>query len=192
MNHDQAGAHRVFLFSGHMIDAPGRQPPRFPAEREPIAASAIAGKLRQLGAGSHDFAISSAACGGDLLFAEAAIALKMQLHLYLPFDEARFLRRSVDFADADWHARYLAAKAYATLHVATLERGPLGSGEDPFERVNQWMLAEAQRYGGGKVECIVLWNGEGGDGPGGTLDMMETVGAGGGHVHWLNTKTLWG
>lgn len=35
----------VFLFSGHMIDAPNRAEPRFPPEKETIAAQAIAAKL---------------------------------------------------------------------------------------------------------------------------------------------------
>ena len=30
----------VFLFSGHMIDAPGRPEPRFPADKEKIAGQA--------------------------------------------------------------------------------------------------------------------------------------------------------
>ena len=40
---------QVFLFSGHMIDAPDRKDPRFPADKEPIAAKAIADKLDALG-----------------------------------------------------------------------------------------------------------------------------------------------
>ena len=30
---------QVVLFSGHMIDAPGREKPRFPPDKEPIAAA---------------------------------------------------------------------------------------------------------------------------------------------------------
>ena len=36
----------VFLFSGHRIDAPGRPEPRFPADKEKIAAEANAAKER--------------------------------------------------------------------------------------------------------------------------------------------------
>ena len=32
---------KVLLFSGHMIDSPTREKPRFPADKEPIAAKAI-------------------------------------------------------------------------------------------------------------------------------------------------------
>jgi hypothetical protein len=59
--------------------------------------------LAQIEAGPHDLAI----CGGDLLFAEAALARGAGLEVYIPFDEPRFLANSVDFADANWHDRFL-------------------------------------------------------------------------------------
>ena len=64
---------QVFLFSGHMVDAPDRSPPRFPPDKEPLAAAAIAKLLDELGAGATDVAISSGACGGDLLFVESCL-----------------------------------------------------------------------------------------------------------------------
>jgi hypothetical protein len=39
---------KITLFSGHMIDAPGRAIPRFPPDREPIAAAAIGAALSGL------------------------------------------------------------------------------------------------------------------------------------------------
>ena len=39
---------KVALFSGHMIDAPGRKTPRFPSDKEPIAYHAIASALADL------------------------------------------------------------------------------------------------------------------------------------------------
>jgi len=62
---------QVFLFSGHMIDAPDRSPPRFPPDKEPLAAAAIDKLLDELGAGTTDVVIFSGACGGDLLFADS-------------------------------------------------------------------------------------------------------------------------
>ena len=46
---EQLIPNRVFLFSGHMIDREARAEPRFPAEKEAIAASAISSKLDELG-----------------------------------------------------------------------------------------------------------------------------------------------
>jgi hypothetical protein len=183
---------KVALFSGHMIDAPGRAKPRFPPDKEPIAANAIASVLADLDLGSSDLAICGGACGGDLLFAEAALARGARLELYIPFKEPTFLEKSVDFADKDWRDRFIAAKASANLHIAPGElRQPQGS-EDPYERNNRWMLDAASRFGPDKVNFVCLWNGEGGDGPGGTKHMMEGIGSKGGRVIWLATTNLWG
>ncbi len=45
---------RVLLFSGHMIDATGRDRPRFPPQHEGTARLAIAQLLQELDAGPED------------------------------------------------------------------------------------------------------------------------------------------
>jgi hypothetical protein len=181
----------VLLFSGHMIDAPDRKAPRFPPEREAIASVAIANTVTEIGAGPGDLAICGGACGGDLLFAEACLARGMRLELYIPFDELTFLANSVDFADADWHDRYLAAKSKAALHVMPNELGPLPAGENPYERNNRWMLESAARFGNEKIAFISLWDGQGGDCPGGAHHLMEEARRMTNRVYWLDTRKLW-
>ena len=181
----------VLLFSGHMIDAPGRKQPRFPADRESIAGDAIADTLTQSGIGAGDLAICGGACGGDLIFAEACLARGTGLELYLPFDEPTFLAESVAFAGANWHDRFLAAASKATMHVAPAELGPLRPGEEPYERNNMWMLESAARFGPEKIVFICLWDGQGGDGPGGTRHLMEEVRRKSERIYWLDTRKLW-
>jgi len=181
----------VALFSGHMIDAPDRKTPRFPADREPAAAAAIGDVLSKIGVKPGDLAICGGACGGDLLFAEACLAREMRLEIHIPFDEPTFLADSVDFAGGDWHARYLAAKAKATLHVAPDELGSLREGENAYERNNQWMLDRAARFGGDRMAFICLWNGQGGDGPGGAQHLMEEARRKTSRIYWLDTRKLW-
>jgi hypothetical protein len=183
---------KVVLFSGHMIDAPGRAKPRFPPDKEPVAAKAIADAVADLDVGPQDLCICGGACGGDLLFAEAALARSSQLEIYIPFEEPTFLEKSIDFANSDWRARFFAAKARAALHVAPQELGPLPEGDNAYERENRWMLDAAMRFGADKVDLVCLWNGEGGDGPGGAQHMMEEVGQRGGRTIWLDTTKLWG
>jgi hypothetical protein len=50
------------------------------------------------------------------------------------------------------------------------------------------MLDLALRLGADNVDFICLWNGEGGDGPGGTRYMMDAVRNRGGRTRWLDTK----
>ncbi len=180
---------KVALFSGHMIDAPGREGPRFPADKEPVAAEAIGQALDDVGVGAGDLCICGGACGGDLLFAEAALARGARLELYIPFEEPQFLEKSVTFAGHSWRERFLAAKARATLHVLPRER-ETPQGSDPYEQNNIWMLEAAERYGADKVDFICLWNGQAGDGPGGTKHLMEEVSRKGGHVIWVDTRKL--
>ena len=175
-----------------MVDAPGREKPRFPPNKEPVAAHAIAAALDELAIRASDLCICGGACGGDILFAEAALSRSARLELYIPFDEPTFLEKSVDFAGNSWRDRFFAAKARAALHVQPIELGPPPAVEDPYERNNRWMLEAASRFGADGLDFVCLWNGEGGDGPGGTRHMMEEVRGRGGRAIWLDTKKLWG
>jgi tetratricopeptide (TPR) repeat protein len=183
----------VFLFSGHMIDVPGREEPRFPAEKEAIAAQAIATRLDKLGASPEDLALCGGACGGDLLFAEACLARGLRLSLYIPFDEPQFLHESVTFAGDGWRDRYFAVKSHArtTLLVMPAELGPLPTGANAFARNNLWQLYTALTYGPEKVRFLCLWNRKGGDGPGGTKHMHDAVLKRSGQVYVLDTTKLW-
>jgi hypothetical protein len=174
-----------------MIDAPDRKTPRFPPDKEPAAAAAIADALSKAGVARGDLAICGGACGGDLLFAEACLARDMRLEIYIPLDEPAFLANSVDFAGGNWHERYLAVKAKATLHVAPDELGPLPANENAYERNNQWMLAQAARFGGERLAFISLWNGQGGDGPGGARHLMDEARRKTTRIYWLDTTRLW-
>ena len=93
--HPRHEPRQVMLFSGHMIDAPDRPVPRFPAAREPLAKRAIDDVLRVFEAGPADLAVTSGACGGDLLFCEAALARGVPLELFLPFEPPVFAVKSV-------------------------------------------------------------------------------------------------
>ena len=186
---------QVFLFSGHMADAPDRATPRFPAGLEPAAAAAIGATLDALGAGPGDLALTQGASGGDILFLEACKARQVRLHLMLPLPEPEFLARSVASArhGARWRARYDSIRH--TLddppRVLPDELGPLPEADaNPFERCNRWLLATALSWGIDKVSFICLWNGEGGDGPGGTAHMHAEMKRRTGKVSWIDTRKL--
>jgi hypothetical protein len=182
----------VFLFSGHMIDAPNRVPPRFPADKESIASQAIAKKLDELNAGSKDLALCGGACGGDLLFAEACLARSLHLQIRLPFDELTFLKNSVTFAGGNWQERYYAVKnnKLTTLFVMPEELGPTPGKANPYERNNLWQLHTVFSLGPEKVRFICLWDGKGGDGPGGTKHMYDSVKNRNGQVFFLDTNII--
>ena len=184
---------QVFIFSGHMIDAPNRKEPRFPADKEQIAAAAIAAKLDELKAGHGDLAFCGGACGGDMLFAEACLERGVRLDVRLPFDEPTFLQNSVAFAGDSWVDRYYKMKSdeKTRIYVMPDELGPTPKNGNPYARNNLWQLYTALAWGPDKVRFVCLWNRKGGDGAGGTQHMVETVQKYSGRVYILDTTKLW-
>ncbi|MFH1028014.1 MAG: hypothetical protein V1791_08435 [Pseudomonadota bacterium] len=182
----------VFLFSGHMIDSPDRPEPRFPAAREAVAARAIGATLDTLDAGPEDMALSSGACGGDILFAEACLERGVRLKVRLPFAIPTFLEKSVTFAGEGWSARFHAVKdnPLTTLSIMPDKPEVPPSDTNPYTSTNLWLLNSAFAWGEDKVHFICLWNRQGGDGPGGTGHMYDEVNKRTGQAHLLDTNIL--
>ncbi len=185
---------QVFLFSGHMVDAPGRPKARFPAANVPMGTAAIEGTLDGLKAGPGDLALTQGAAGGDLIFAEACVKRGVRMQLLLPLPEPDFIEASV-MPSADgvaWRARYYALKPQLAEppRVMPVELGPTAQGASAFERCNLWLLYSALSWGPDKVRFVCLWDGAGSDGPGGTKHMVEEVKRRTGQVSWIDTRTL--
>jgi tetratricopeptide (TPR) repeat protein len=185
---------QVVLFSGHMVDAPDREEPRFPLGKVPIAAERIGAALDALGVGPEDLAFSQAASGGDLLFIEACQKRGARSQVLLPFPEPRFIENSVvQSAGADeWRRRFYAMKDALTLPIRVMpdELGEAPKHVNPYERCNLWLLYSTLACGLDKVRYITLWNGGGGDGRGGAAHMYEAVQERTGRVTWIDTRTL--
>lgn len=185
---------QVLLFSGHMIDEASRPVPRFPADKADVAAQRLATALDGAGVGPEDLALSQGAAGGDLLFFEACQARGVRCQLMLPLPEPEFLSRSVlQVKDGEgWRDRYYTMKAKLGMpaRVMPIELGPLPPDANAYERCNEWMLNTALAWGVDKVRFFTLWNGAGGDGPGGTAHMYEEVKRRTGRVHWIDVRTL--
>ena len=183
---------RVLLFSGHMIDAPGREIPRFPAENASSAAERISSTLNELHAGTDDLALTEGACGGDILFAEACLKRGIKLQLLQPFAEAEFIQNSVTTVAGDWPQRYQAIRQQLPHPplAAPSELGALPADMNAYERCNIWLLASAMACGPEKLVFICLWDGGGSEGPGGTAHMVAEVEKQHGKVVWLDTRAL--
>jgi hypothetical protein len=185
---------QVLLFSGHMADAPDRARPRLPDYKLPQAAQALQQAVDALGAGAGDLLLTQGAAGGDLLCAEACHARGVRVQLLLPLAEPAFIESSLlPAADGEhWRQRYLALKGALQRppRVMPDELGPLPEGANAFARCNLWLLHTALAYGAQKLRFICLWDGGGGDGPGGTAHMVDQVRRRGGQVIWIDTRTL--
>jgi hypothetical protein len=182
----------VFLFSGHMIDEPDRAEPRFPADKESIAAEAIAAKLDELGAGKEDLALCGGACGGDLLFAEACLQRDVRLELRIPFDVPTFLSKSITFAGDEWRDRFNKVRKHKNTRLYEMSDwiGDPPSKVNPYSRNNIWQLYTARVWESEKVHFICLWNRKEGDRPGGTKHMYDEASKYFDQIHVLDTNKL--
>jgi tetratricopeptide (TPR) repeat protein len=185
---------QVILFSGHMIDEADRATPRFPAAMEARAAQKIAAVLDQLGANADDLAFTQGACGGDLLFTEACLQRGIKVQWLQPYREPEFIQKSVVNCGESWRSRYYDARAKTPPpRFAPDELGEPPPNAEPgyaYTRCNLWLLYSALACGIDKVRFVCLWNGSGGDGPGGTEHMYDEVERRTGRVSWIDTRTL--
>lgn len=174
-----------------MVDRPGRAIPRLPAARVRSAARAIERELQHLGAGTGDRAITSAASGGDLLFAKACLDRGVPLEVFLPYGRERFVQSSVLPGGEQWLAVFDDVLAAARTELHVLPDAPSdGDDADAYSRCNVAMLQRARALAGDEVELVCLWDGGTGDGPGGTAHMVSEVRRRGGRVHWIDSRTL--
>jgi len=173
-----AGEGKTFLFAGHMVDRADRPAPRFPASKVDAARAAIRRALADAGAQPGDLAISGAACGGDLLFLEACLErFGMDAELHQPMTDAEFIGESVSFAGRQWEELYrrLSRHDKVTKLVLPDELGPTPNGMSVHARNTLWLVYSAISHRADRLHAILLWDGGGGDGPGGTRHMADEL-----------------
>jgi hypothetical protein len=201
------------LFTGHMIDKPGRATPRFPESSAGAAAEAIRrvlagivggrgssglrgaapgkGPIGSGGTAAADVAfrgIAAAACGGDILFHEACRDLAIPSAIYLGIPPDAFEQTSVAFAGRDWVTRY--RRLIRELPVHVLHSDAMADADARvWDEANQWMLDEALSAGGDHMTLIALWDGQAGE-TGGAGHMVRVAKAKGADVEVIDPLAL--
>jgi class 3 adenylate cyclase len=163
---------RVVLFSGHMLDQPGRQQPRFPASLEPAVYAAI---RDWLASNNGLIGISSAACGADLLFLEAVHELGGETHILLPYDRDEFVEDSIESAGSgQWRERFERQLKTSRVVYASSSR-PLDPGlaYDYANRLIHGLGVIRARELGSELVALAVWNGQSGDGRGGAASAVR-------------------
>ena len=167
---------RTILFSGHMIDEPGRNPPRFPDSLTGKVRDAITSKLQQEQARTAGsvVALASGASGGDLLFHEVCEELGIEHRLYLPLPPDRFRNESVSPAGREWEDRFdgLLKQSKTSKCMAASPDLPIWlsakKGYTSWQRANLWLVHEALALGADNFTLLALWDGVKTEGLGGT------------------------
>ena len=161
------------IFTGHMVDLPGRSPPRFPPELEDAARREIERRIARHTEGGSKSSVkgfASLARGGDILFHEICRSFGFDTVIVLPFAPNLFLKKSVEGADGgNWPQRF--QKLWdETLPASRYDLG-LPQTDNAYAICNERVLELARQEGA--VQLIAFWDGGGGDGPGGTADLVE-------------------
>ena len=191
---------RVVVFAGHRVDAADRARPRFPrtAEAERAAARMIAEAIEdeQREAGERAIeGIAGGASGGDLLFHEACQSAGIPTTLMLALPRDAFAAASVNDGGALWTERFRRQCERGDVKLlsdsAELPAWLRARGDySIWQRNTRWILHTALSRADTDVTLIVLWDGEGGDGPGGTADMVALASERGVKVVRLDASRL--
>src|SRR5258708_26459576 len=165
------GVPEVIIFSGHMVDAPGRRAPRFPVQYVDAVAEQIRLTLDSVGA---QIGISSAACGSDLLFIEAMLAREADIQVVLPWRKEEFKQTSVLVGGDEWARRFDRALEEAT-SVTYLSQQGAPSGNLGYVYCNDCMngmaLLRSEKLGS-DVRPLAVWDGRRGDRLAGTSTFL--------------------
>ena len=116
--------------------------------------------------------------------------------LALPDDQ--FVDASVASEDPSWEKRFY-AQLQKHPNAPILARTPelpkwlqFKNKYDIWQRNNLWLLSHALSKNAHHMTLIALWDGEAGDGPGGTEDMVNLAKERGARMVQLNTKEIFG
>lgn len=157
----------VAIFSGHMVDAPGRTEPRFPPEIEDEVRRRLRDELESAGV---EIGFASAASGADIIFHEVLGELGGESHILLPYGRDDFLRTSVGEPGSEWARRFErvleGAKDVSRASPYRLEEDALS-----HEYANMVLLGRAMNTAemlSADLVAVAVWDGRAGDGPGGT------------------------
>jgi Tetratricopeptide Repeats-Sensor len=192
---------RVVVATGHRVDAPGRTPPRFPNVRERIDEAKA--WLRETLAAERAATtgtisgIAGAASGTDILFHEVCAELRIKTTVVLPIPAEDYRRESVADGGPDWVERFnRLTVANPPIILCDTDTVPVWveaiPNYGPFQRGNVFVIETALLQPNADVTLLALWNGKGGDGPGGTGDMVALAQHRGAKPCVKNTDELFG
>ena len=166
-------ARMSLVFSGHMVDLPTRETPRFPTNFVPSAERQIAKVVREQISGlakEEIRAFSSLARGGDIIFSEICRNERVRSIVILPFPPQQFLETSVGDSD-EWSIRF--KKAWES--TPSEDRYVLDQtiSDDAYVSCNEMIIELAAAWG--EIHPIVLWNREDNGRKGGTGDLVRRL-----------------
>ena len=152
-----------------MVDTPDRESPRFPPDQVPRVTDEVQAALERWNVGPGTTLVTGGARGADIVAAEEARSRGAGLHLVLAYEPDRFVSDSVELPGTNWERRFRALLPQADVEVVG------GPDDTVYERTNERILQVAREIDD-RPYAVIVWNGEAGDGPGGTDDLVSRLG----------------
>lgn len=121
------------------------------------------------------YGLTSAAAGGDLLFAETCIELNLPIRVFLPMPKEQFRE---DFDESTWARAEFVFKKALSVEVT-------GAGEEVTERYYECGIETVRQ----SQLLVALWDGGPSQGLGGTADMVHFAKGQGLPVVWIHSAT---
>jgi hypothetical protein len=159
-----------------MIDRTDRVQPRFPASAEPQVQKAICEAIGAV-TWTHPgptFGLAGGASGGDLIFHECCEELGIPTRMLLALPPQEFEAESVAPAGPGWVNRFRALLHRAGPSRVSVMKAGEGETGNPWEAANLWMIDQATALAGEQA-LLALWDGQAGDGPGGTEHLLAVA-----------------
>ncbi len=153
-----------FLFTGYMVDFPGKEKKTFSIDKESQVRHDIRKKLEDLGAKPDDRAfLSGLSAGSEIIFAEVCAEKGLQVKAFLPLPEAAYIREFISPGGDSWVDRFYKIRSHPLVdEIYQIESvGMPKENDDPYERNNRWTLYSSLKYGIDNVKLIALWDGKG-------------------------------
>lgn len=170
----------VVVFSGQMIDKPGKQISVFKNEIEDQVREVIARHVEKLDA---MIAYSSASCGAEIIFLEEVLKRGGEINIVLPFLNQDFMENNVRYAGPRWEKRF--EKLIAKAKTVTYAADDRYLGHDMLYRFSNQIMHGAAAIRASflttKPHLLVLWEAQEEYPVGGPSDFID---------QWTDIETL--
>ena len=167
------GVPPVLVYTGHMIDAPGRAQPRFEPGMEAAVRAQIQARIEAV---APVASYGSAACGADILCLECVRDLGGEIHIILPFRVEDFRKSSVELRpEGNWGKRFERLLEDADEVLVVSEKPPDGM-TSTYEYANLILTGLARLRAqmlDTSLQGLAIWDGQESGEPGGTASVMS-------------------
>jgi hypothetical protein len=176
----------AMVFTGHMMDAPGRKEPRFPATMHEMVGDALRKSIKYAWLEADNLLfVSGAARGADIMALEIAQALEIDTKIVIPHNIPTFIGNSIGEPNPFCWARRLDKVLEGGRYIVMN-----GKGEDhDYAKANEHMVQIAQNAAG-RMKLLAFWDRKPGGGLGGTEHFVNSFQELGGEVEIIDANAM--